>query len=115
MGSRQWHQRSGLEERHCVSILFLIMFATSDIRNRYFMAANPSMERHLYSAHLPSASADLADFQPTMQVLTDTTKPGYYMTSFSPEAGYYMLVNVGPDVPWQKLVKIGEEGEFAPR
>lgn len=77
------------------------------------MAANPSMERHLYSASLPSSGADLAAFKPSMQVLTDTSKPGYYMTSFSPEAGYYMLVNVGPDVPWQKLVKIGEEGEFA--
>lgn len=77
------------------------------------MAANPSMERHLYSARLPSthAASDLDDFQISMQVLTDTSKPGYYMTSFSPEAGYYMLVNVGPDVPWQKLVKIGEEGE----
>lgn len=46
-----------------------------------------------------------------MEVLTDTTKPGYYMTSFSPYAGHYMLVNVGPDVPWQKLVKVGEEGK----
>lgn len=77
------------------------------------MAANPSMERHLYSARLPAttSSADLDAFQPDMQVLTDVTKPGYYMTSFSPLAGYYMLVNVGPDVPWQKLIKVGQEGE----
>lgn len=81
------------------------------LARRYFMAANPSMERHLYSAGLPLTHVDVVDFEPSMQVMTDTTKPGYYMTSFSPEAGYYMLVNVGPDVPWQKLVKVGAQGE----
>ncbi|KAJ9106205.1 hypothetical protein QFC21_001349 [Naganishia friedmannii] len=84
-----------------------------DLKNgiAYFMAANPSMERHLYSARLPAttSSADLDAFQPDMQVLTDATKPGYYMTSFSPLAGHYMLINVGPDVPWQKLIKVGQE------
>jgi dipeptidyl aminopeptidase len=77
------------------------------------MAANPSMERHLYSAQLPAThlAADLEAFESSMEILTDTSKPGYYMTSFSPFGGYYMLVNVGPDVPWQKLVKVGEEGK----
>lgn len=37
---------------------------------------------------------------------------GYHRTSFSPFAGFYVLSYEGPGVPWQKLVKVGDEGEF---
>ncbi|GAA5898899.1 hypothetical protein JCM5296_004413 [Sporobolomyces johnsonii] len=83
----------------------------------YFIAANPSIERHLYSVPLPSPErlAELAAAQasgttkllpPT--ALTNTTTRGYYSASFSPFAGVYQLNYEGPSMPWQKLIKVDE-------
>jgi hypothetical protein len=41
--------------------------------------------------------------------LTDTSVPSYYSASFSPNAGFYLLTYDGPDVPYQKLIKVGNE------
>lgn len=49
-----------------------------------------------------------------MTALTDTTFPGYFQASFSPNAGYYVLGYKGPEVPWQRLIETGsgEDREF---
>ena len=39
----------------------------------------------------------------------------YYSTSFSPEAGFYLLSYKGPGVPYQKVVHVGDEGMFLDR
>lgn len=71
----------------------------------YFEAAWPtSTERHVYSVPLPSiSSSDAAG--PT--ALTDIKKPSYYSSSFSPQAGFYLLSYRGPNTPWQKVFQIG--------
>lgn len=70
----------------------------------YFLAANPSTERHLYSAKVPDQISSLAEWQPEMTAMTDTSQPGYYDVSFSPHSGYYSLSYRGPDIPWQRLI-----------
>ncbi|KAF9980325.1 hypothetical protein BGZ65_005231 [Modicella reniformis] len=59
-----------------------------------------SVERHLYSVTMDSVDK---------KSLTDVTQPGYYSTSFSTGAGYYLLTYGGPDVPWQKVKKVADE------
>ncbi|KAK4701884.1 dipeptidyl aminopeptidase B, partial [Phenoliferia sp. Uapishka_3] len=79
----------------------------------YFIAANPSIERHLYSVPLPSAAtfaalkAGTAPTPPT--ILTNTTAPGFHSTSFSPFGSFYVLNYNGPDIPWQRLVKVEDK------
>lgn len=75
----------------------------------YFVAANPSIDRHLYSVALPTKD-NLQDFTPEPIALTDTSQPGYYDAFFSPQAGFYGLAYRGPNVPWQRLVQTGEDG-----
>ncbi|KAG2012084.1 dipeptidyl-peptidase and tripeptidyl-peptidase, variant 5 [Coprinopsis cinerea AmutBmut pab1-1] len=75
----------------------------------YFTAAKSerqaSIERHLFSVPLPlDGSTPVATDSPTP--LTDITKPGYYGTSFSPQAGYYVLTYSGPSVPWQRVIQV---------
>ncbi|KAJ7089745.1 dipeptidyl aminopeptidase [Mycena belliarum] len=77
----------------------------------YFEAANPlSTSRHLYSVPLPSLS--LAPTEKPVRVaptaLTDSAEPAYYVTDFSPEAGFYLLSYVGPGIPVQKVVKAAD-------
>jgi dipeptidyl aminopeptidase len=38
------------------------------------------------------------------KALTDITKPSYYSSKFSPEAGFYVLNYLGPTTPWTKVV-----------
>ncbi|KAF8240208.1 hypothetical protein L208DRAFT_1420424 [Tricholoma matsutake] len=71
----------------------------------YFEAANPSsVGRHVYSVPLPT---DISSKAVAPTLLTDTSKPSYYGTSFSPGAGFYVLNYHGPSVPWQKIAQIG--------
>lgn len=69
----------------------------TDLRagDRYFIAANPSIQRHLYSVPLPSLDAfdklKQGSERPEPTVLTDDKVMGYYTTSFSPFAGFYVL------------------------
>ena len=70
---------------------------------RYFLAAKPSIERHVFSVAIPtSSSAKLVE----PKALTDTAKPGYYSARFSPEAGFYVLNYIGPGIPWTKVVDV---------
>ncbi|TFK34032.1 dipeptidyl peptidase IV N-terminal region-domain-containing protein [Crucibulum laeve] len=79
----------------------------------YFEAANPSStQRHLYSVPLPKDLANIRaetfkKVEPTP--LTDPTKPSFYSSEFSPQAGFYVLNYHGPTVPWQKIVKVGDQ------
>ncbi|KNE96155.1 hypothetical protein PSTG_10573 [Puccinia striiformis f. sp. tritici PST-78] len=81
----------------------------------YFVAANPSMERHLYSVKLPTktefaqlktSQSDNSDLEKTLTPITSGV--GFYGVSFSGSAGFYLLSYNGPSVPWQKLVKVGD-------
>ena len=67
--------------------------------SRYFVAAKPSIERHIYS--VPINSEKLVE----PQALTDITKPSYYSAKFSPQAGFYMLHYQGPSTPWYKIIQ----------
>lgn len=73
----------------------------------YFVAANPSIDRHLYAVTLPS-SPSLVGYKPEMTPLTDVSAPGYYDVSFSPSAGFYSLNYRGPNIPWQRLKSTDE-------
>ena len=62
---------------------------------RYFITANPSTERHLYSVPLPT-SASLAGLKSQARLdppteLTNSAGHGYHSVSFSPFGGYYVL------------------------
>ncbi|CDZ97247.1 dipeptidyl aminopeptidase [Phaffia rhodozyma] len=79
----------------------------------YFTAANPSTERHLYSATLPLTVSSDDTFNSVISALTDSTRPSYHTVSFSPKAGFYVLSYEGPDVPWQKIRQTsGEELDY---
>ncbi|KAJ3509953.1 hypothetical protein NLJ89_g4948 [Agrocybe chaxingu] len=70
----------------------------------YFTAAKPSTERHLFSIPLPPSSSAAATEKPAEpKPLTDASNPSIYGTSFSPEAGFYVLTYTGPDIPWTKV------------
>ena len=70
---------------------------------RYFLAAKPSIERHVFSVAIPtSTSAKLVE----PKALTDTAKPGYYSARFSPEAGFYVLNYFGPGIPWTRVIDV---------
>ena len=75
----------------------------------YYIAAQPSIDRHLFSAALPTVS-DLTGYSPGLKALTDFSVGGYHEVSFSPGGGYYVLQYKGPDVPWQKVVEAGNDG-----
>ena len=91
----------------------------------YFIAAKPSStSRHLYGVKIPQL-AQLAALVKTSSATpngtvaktelielseAETDPEAYYSTSFSPRAGFYQLDYNGPAVPWQKIVKVGDEG-----
>lgn len=79
------------------------------ISDSYFQAASPtSIERNIYSVRVPIDAHSEAVNRPT--ALTDTTVISYHSASFSPEAGFYLLTYEGPGVPFQKVIKAGDEG-----
>ena len=45
-----------------------------------------------------------------LTALTDTTSPGYYDASFSPEGGFYLLSYRRPHAPWQRVIRVGDDG-----
>ncbi|KNZ55886.1 hypothetical protein VP01_2554g3 [Puccinia sorghi] len=69
----------------------------------YFVAANPSMERHLYSVKLPTSfelkhmrDESLMDLHGRTPVTPITSGVGYYGVSFSRLSGFYLLNYNGP-------------------
>jgi len=77
--------------------------------NRYFQAAKPSTERHIFSVPIPTSNSEKVA-EPTP--LTDVTKPGFFSTKFSPGAGFYVLDYNGPDIPWTKVVDSNKPGQL---
>ncbi|OJT13681.1 hypothetical protein TRAPUB_9780 [Trametes pubescens] len=72
----------------------------------YFQAANPSsIQRHVFSVPLPKL---ITEAQAKVTALTDTSSPGYYDASFSPEGAFYLLSYKGPHAPWQRIVHVGD-------
>ncbi|CAG8607679.1 25771_t:CDS:10, partial [Gigaspora rosea] len=64
----------------------------------YFLSTEKSsIERHLYSVSFDGK---------TRTALTSTDETGYYSADFSTGADYYNLKYEGPDVPWQKVLKV---------
>ena len=81
---------------------FQIYFLLSDSPKRYFEAAAPSsVERNLYSVALP-ADGQLSAM---VSMTSNNVTPSYYSSSFSPEAGFYVLSYYGPDIPWQRIIQ----------
>lgn len=75
----------------------------------YFRAASPtSIERNIYSIHVPLDAHSAAVERP--KPVTDISVPSYYSASFSPNAGFYLLSYEGPGVPYQKVIEAGDEG-----
>lgn len=54
---------------------------------------------------------DLSIFTSIVKPLTDTSRPGYFSSSFSPEAGFYVLGYSGPSVPYQKVIKTDDASQ----
>lgn len=69
----------------------------------YYVAARPSIDRHLYSAQIPDSLSG-SEFEITSQALTDDARPAYNVISMSPGSGYYLLSYLGPDIPWQRVI-----------
>ncbi|KAG9292736.1 hypothetical protein G9A89_008324 [Geosiphon pyriformis] len=65
----------------------------------YISTEKSSIERHLYSIRFDGTNKT---------ALTPIDKPGYYSVDFSPGKKYYHLKYKGPDVPWQKVLKVGD-------
>ena len=75
-----------------------------------------STERNILSVSLPPLNGSVAEIkaaaeQLTISPLTNTEQSGFYSASFSPEAGFYMLNYDGPRVPWQAIMKVGDDGK----
>ncbi|KAJ5116369.1 hypothetical protein N7456_000717 [Penicillium angulare] len=67
----------------------------------YFVATKEApTQRHVYQVKL-----DGSDLRP----ITDISKPGYFLVSFSEGAGYALLSSKGPGVPWQALINTQTE------
>ncbi|KIY51898.1 hypothetical protein FISHEDRAFT_70393 [Fistulina hepatica ATCC 64428] len=82
----------------------------------YFTAANPlSTSRHLYSVTFtPGAEVKVGKVTALTydQDATDNVKDRetLYRSSFSPNAGFYLLNYEGPGVPWQKVKASADKG-----
>ncbi|KAF2806899.1 putative dipeptidyl-aminopeptidase B [Mytilinidion resinicola] len=62
----------------------------------YFVSTKESsIQRHAYYVKLDGTG---------MTAITDTSKEGYYGTSFSTGGGYVLLSYEGPGIPWQKVI-----------
>ncbi|CCG81671.1 Putative uncharacterized protein [Taphrina deformans PYCC 5710] len=64
----------------------------------YFLTTKRSaLDRHLYSVSLTTGE---------MKAVTDDNQDGFYLTSFSPKSGFYVLGYAGPDLPWEKILSV---------
>lgn len=61
---------------------------------------------------IPDSIGALSGDKAEMKSLTFSAESSYYATSFSPEAGFYLLSYQGPNIPWQRVIKADDEGEF---
>lgn len=82
----------------------LVSFDYTD-NHLYFTSTMKSpVERHVHSVNLIDAikSGDL----PEIKNITDTSKEGYFSTSFSSGSRYLLLTYRGPQIPYQELVDL---------
>jgi hypothetical protein len=93
------------------SIVVAIILTYCICDDRYFQAANPSaIERHIYSVPIPlSINSSEARAEPT--ALTDRSEPSFFTASFSPQAGFYLQSYQGPNVPWQRIVRVNDSSK----
>jgi hypothetical protein len=79
--------------------------------DRYFLAAYPSaIERNIFSVPIPATiSSTESNVEP--KALSDSSNPSFYSTSFSPEAGFYLMSYEGPNIPWQRIVQTDNASE----
>jgi dipeptidyl aminopeptidase B len=76
---------------------------------RYFLAAGEGgIGRKLLFVPIPVDSADHPLVSSTALTWDDMPTPSHYAASFSPQAGFYLLSYEGPNVPWQKLIKVDD-------
>lgn len=69
-----------------------------DLKNNlvYFVATKESsIQRHVYSVKMDGSN---------LKPMTDTSKEGYYESSFSSGASFALLSYDGPGIPWQKVI-----------
>jgi dipeptidyl aminopeptidase/acylaminoacyl peptidase len=71
----------------------------------YFSAAKSSVDKHLYSVHLTTGE---------IKAITDDSKPGYYDTSFSPNAQYASLFNQGPEIESMSIIRVEDQQLLMP-
>ncbi|KAF8515924.1 dipeptidyl aminopeptidase [Gautieria morchelliformis] len=82
-----------------------------DVQRRvvYFLAAGEDgIGRKLLSVPIPVDSADHQLVSPTALSWDDIPTPSHYDASFSPQAGFYLLSYEGPNIPWQRLIKVDD-------
>jgi dipeptidyl aminopeptidase len=85
----------------------------------YQAAAPSSIERHIYSIALPSASHPALASSPEVFTSSADAGPsnkdvGFYTASFSPKGGFALLNYGGPNVPWQRIIStvpVKKDGE----
>ncbi|KAG0144563.1 hypothetical protein CROQUDRAFT_659902 [Cronartium quercuum f. sp. fusiforme G11] len=73
----------------------------------YFVAAKPSIQRHVYSINLPTKKTDLLLLEKPKK-LTNQSEDASFSVNWSPFGGFYLLNYDGPNVPWQKLIRVDE-------
>ena len=71
------------------------------------------MGRMLLSVPIPIGAAGKELVGPTVLAWDDMPIPSHYSASFSPQAGFYLLSYEGPNIPWQRLIKVDDQS--APR
>ena len=65
--------------------------------------------RSLLSIPIPVGAAQQELVDPTVLAWDDASIPSHYSASFSPQAGFYLLSYEGPNVPWQRLIKVDDQ------
>ncbi|KAG4306536.1 hypothetical protein PORY_000524 [Pneumocystis oryctolagi] len=74
----------------------------SDKGHVYFIGTHKnSLERHLYRVSLSGND---------MIPITDVEKEGFYYVDFSPTKSSYLLIYMGPEVPWQSIRRTDDNG-----
>ncbi|CAN6635014.1 dipeptidyl aminopeptidase A [Trichomonascus vanleenenianus] len=75
----------------------------------YFMATKKSpVERHLYSVRIEEHPAviPITDTGKEEKKKEEKERDGYFSASFSSDAKFALLTSRGPEVPWQKVLKM---------
>lgn len=78
---------------------------------RYFLnAGDRGIGRKLFSVPVPTNTTVKGLVGATALTEDETQLPSYYSASFSPQSGFYLLSYEGPNVPWQRLIRVDALG-----